>query len=132
MSTHVPEFQSFSASLHHFVLVKLATSSSRVKVTEYQPDKGNIATVQTFNSCTSRPDVCQCLVVQIPMDNMSENKPSVARKSKLHSIVRSSMQSCPGDLVAFGRAVVHHAWAAQAFSAGIKSRHCNLKCLNFS
>ena len=25
-------------------------------------------TVQTFNSCASRPDVCQCLVVQTPMD----------------------------------------------------------------
>ena len=26
-------------------------------------------TVQTFNSCTSRPDVAQCLVVQTPTDN---------------------------------------------------------------
>ena len=24
-------------------------------------------TVQTFSSCTSRPDVCQCLVVQNPL-----------------------------------------------------------------
>ena len=28
-------------------------------------------TVQTFNSCTSRPDVCHCLVVQTAMDNLS-------------------------------------------------------------
>ena len=28
-------------------------------------------TVQTFNSCTSRPDVCQCLVVETLVDNMS-------------------------------------------------------------
>ena len=28
-------------------------------------------TVQTYNSCTSRPDVCQCLVVQTPMDKTS-------------------------------------------------------------
>ena len=28
------------------------------------------STVQTLNSCTSRPDVCQCLVVQIPMNNL--------------------------------------------------------------
>ena len=27
-------------------------------------------TVQTFNSCTSRPDVCRCLGVQTPVDNM--------------------------------------------------------------
>ena len=31
-----------------------------------------IATVQTFNPCTSRPDVCKCLVLPTPMDNMSE------------------------------------------------------------
>ena len=26
-------------------------------------------TVQISNYCTKRPDVCQCLVVQTPMDN---------------------------------------------------------------
>ena len=30
------------------------------------------ATVQTFNSCTSRPDVCQWLVVKTPMVNISK------------------------------------------------------------
>ena len=30
--------------------------------------------VQTFNSCSSRPDVCQCLVTQTPMNNISNNK----------------------------------------------------------
>ena len=30
-----------------------------------------IPTVQTLNSCTSHPDVCHCLVVQTPMDNIS-------------------------------------------------------------
>ena len=29
-------------------------------------------TVQKLNSCTSRPDACQCLLVQTPMDNMSK------------------------------------------------------------
>ena len=28
-------------------------------------------TVQIFNYCTSRPDVCQYVVVKTPMDNMS-------------------------------------------------------------
>ena len=28
--------------------------------------------VETFNACTSRPDVCQCLVVQTTMDDMSK------------------------------------------------------------
>ena len=31
-----------------------------------------LPTVQPFNSCTSRPDVCQCLVAQTPMANMSK------------------------------------------------------------
>ena len=30
--------------------------------------------VQRFNSCTSRQDVCQCLVVQTLMDYMSKKK----------------------------------------------------------
>ena len=34
------------------------------------------------------------------------------------------MRPCPGNWVAIGRAVVYHARAAQAFSAGIKCRHC--------
>ena len=34
------------------------------------------AAVETINSCTSRPDVCQCLVAQTPVDKMSKNKPS--------------------------------------------------------
>ena len=34
-------------------------------------------TVKAFNSCTMRPDFCQCMVVQIPMDNMSK-KPSTS------------------------------------------------------
>ena len=29
-------------------------------------------TVQIFNSCTSRPDICQCMVVQTSMDDMSK------------------------------------------------------------
>ena len=33
-------------------------------------------TVQTFNSCTGRQDVCQCLVVQTSMITKSKNKPN--------------------------------------------------------
>ena len=55
-----------------------------------------ISTVQAFNSYSSRLDICQCLVVQTPMDNMSKNMSSsflshVACEYKLWSIVRSSM-----------------------------------------
>ena len=35
--------------------------------------------VQIFNSCSSQTDVCQCFVVQTPMDNLSKNKPSTSR-----------------------------------------------------
>ena len=71
-------------------------------------------TVQTFNSCTNRPDVCQSLVLQTPMDNMSKDKPSIsvfhiAWKSKLRLVVRSSMHPCPGNWVAIGRVVVFFA-----------------------
>ena len=43
---------------------------------------------------------------------------------KLRLVVRSSMQLCPGKLVAIGHAVVYFAQATHAFSAGIKCRHC--------
>ena len=33
-------------------------------------------TVQTFYSCTRRPDICQCLAVPTPIDSMSKSKPS--------------------------------------------------------
>ena len=52
------------------------------------------ATVQTFNSCTSRLDVCQCPVIHIPMNNMSKKRSSTSKihvsgESKLRSVVRS-------------------------------------------
>ena len=83
----------------------------------------------TSISCTSRPDVCQCLVVQIPINIMSKNKPStsmthVACESKLRSIERSFIHPWPRNWVTIGRAVVYYARAPHAFSAGIKCRHC--------
>ena len=35
-------------------------------------------TIQTFNSCTIRPNVCQCLVVHTSIDNLSKDKPSTS------------------------------------------------------
>ena len=49
-----------------------------------------------------------------------------ACESKLRSVVRSSMHPYPGNWVAIALAVVYYAWAAHAFSAGIKCRHCSL------
>ena len=91
----------------------------------------SIPTVQTFNACTSRPIVSQCLVVQPPMDNLSKGETSttmthVACESKLRSVVRSSMHPRPGKWVAVGLAVAYHARAARSFSDGIKCRHCIL------
>ena len=80
-----------------------------------KPNAGTVydsltATVQAFNSCTSRPDVSQCVVIHIPVDNMSKNKPStsmtqVACESNLRSVIRSSMHPCRGNWVAIRRAV---------------------------
>ena len=91
--------------------------------------------VRTFNSCTSRPDVCQCLVVQTSMGNMSKNKPDISIKhvdceSKLLSVVRSSMHPWPGNLLSIGRWVVYYARATYAFRAGIKCRHCTSSIIN--
>ena len=36
------------------------------------------------------------------------------------------MHPCPGDCVAIGHAVMYYDWAARAFSAGIRCRHCRL------
>ena len=67
--------------------------------------------LQYRQSSTSQPDVCQCLVVQLPMDNLSKNKSGtsitdVGCKSNLCSIVRSSMHLCLGNWVAMGCAVM--------------------------
>ena len=90
---------------------------------------GYLPTVQTFNSCTSRPDVYQCLVVQTPIGNMLKNMPKismtlVACESKPGSFVKSPTHPYPGNPVAIGRAVVYYARAAHVFTAGIKCWHC--------
>ena len=61
-----------------------------------------VVTVQTFNFCTSRPAVCQCLVVQKAMLRCQENNPNtsmthIACESKLGSIIRSSIHPCQGN-----------------------------------
>ena len=93
-----------------------------------------VCTVQTFNSCTSRPDVCKCLVVKALVDNNSKNKRStqmthIAFETKVRSVLKSHTHPCPGNCVATGRVVVNYARAALSFSAGIKCRHCIYACL---
>ena len=72
----------------------------------------SLYTLQTFNSCTSRPDVCQCLVVgKTQCIRCQQNKPNtsiinVACESKLRSVMRSEgpvVASTPWKLVAIGR-----------------------------
>ena len=63
------------------------------------------------------------------MNNKSKIKPStpmihVAFESKLCSVVRSIIYQCPGNCMAIRCAVVYHARAACALSAGIKCWHC--------
>ena len=89
-------------------------------------------TVQAFTSCTSRPDVCKCMVVQKLMDMMSIIKPStsmahVVSVSKLRwDVMRLSMHPCPGNWMTIGRTVVFYARATHAFSAGIRCLHCRV------
>ena len=60
---------------------------------------------------------------------MSENKPDttmthVAFESKLRSVVRSSMYTCPGNWLTIEHGVVYYAWAVHAFCVKIECRHC--------
>ena len=93
--------------LRHFIIPKHLDMHVCVCVLVYR--------VHTFNSCTSRPDVYQCLVLQTPIGNMFRNMPS--------------KHPCPRNSVAIGRAVVYYARAAHAFTTGIKCWHCMCVCL---
>ena len=82
----------------------------------------NVHTVQTFNPCTSRLGVCQCQVVQTPMDDMLKdnrskhiNDPHSLQIETIFSyeLIHSHM---PINRVAIGRAVMYYDWAAHAFS----------------
>ena len=82
------------------------------------------------NTNTSRPDICQRLVVQTLMDNMRRKKPitqmtHVVCKSKLHSVVRSSMHAYPEEkIVSILHACVYYGPSTLAFSAEMKCCHC--------
>ena len=86
-------------------------------------------TVQTFNFCTSRPDVRQCLVVKHTWLTCQKNKPNHINDPRslqieVRSAVSSSMHPWPENWMAIGRAVVYSARATHVFIAGIKCRHC--------
>ena len=79
-----------------------------------------------------RLDVCQCPVVQTPMDNMSKYlyRLSIGPSSlqiKLRSVVRSSVHPFPEYWVAIGPLAVFYARVAHVFSAGIKCWYCTLE-----
>ena len=57
-------------------------------------------------------------------NKQSKSMTHVAWESKLHSVVKLFLHPCPGNRLTIGRAVVFYGRAAQAFSAGIKCRHC--------
>ena len=95
-------------------------------LTCHLPKGAHTATAQTFNSCTSRPDVCQCPVGKMSKNKLGSQMTHVACKSKPCSVMKSSMHPCPGNWAAIRHAVVYYAKAAHAFSAAIKCRHCML------
>ena len=67
-----------------------------------------------------------------PWIRCQQTKPStpmshVVYEPQLRSVFRSSMHPCPGNWVAIKHAVVYHARASHAFSAGFKCRLCILR-----
>ena len=64
-------------------LYRFATPSSTYTTRTFSTEV-SVCTVQTVNSCTSRPGVYQYLVVQTPMDNMSKNSPSKLRRPVMY------------------------------------------------
>ena len=109
-----------TGTTHGFFLFVLYKYASLVRI--------HRGTVQAFNFCSSRPDVCRCPIVHTPGPPCQRNRPNismihVAYKSKLLSVVRSSLHPWPGNWVAIRRTAVYYARAARVF-AGIKCRHC--------
>ena len=51
--------------------------SDGIKEQRSQTNRSMGHTVQTSNSCTSRPDVEQCLAVHAPMDNVLKDRPII-------------------------------------------------------
>ena len=67
-STHLLGFQSFFLFFASFCV----NQNNHQQPKGYTSQGQSSSTVQTFNFCTSRPDVCQCLDVQIPIQKMSK------------------------------------------------------------
>ena len=61
--------------------------------------------------------------ITCPKSKPSTSMTHVACESKLRSVVRSSMQPCPGNSRAIGHAVIFYDRAVHTFSAVIKCRH---------
>ena len=103
-------------------------------VTKCAPREIGKGTVQTFNSCTRRSDVCQCLVVQTPTDNIicQENMPSTsmaheACESKVCPVVRSGTCSRIHDQKAWWQPGVRQGLSRNASSVSFgHAEHCFL------
>ena len=87
-----------SVCTQSLIYKQFSSSIGRIKLLSgcWNAFTGLYGIVHTFNSCTGRLDICQCLVVQTIMGNMSKIKPNkalahVACESNIHSVVRSSI-----------------------------------------
>ena len=102
---------------------RLGSVTSRLGGARQHNHQANNPMVQALSSCISRPDICQCLVVQTPMDNIPKayamhiNYP---RRLRISSVVWSFLNPCQEIWVAIGRADVYYARATHAFSVGSK------------
>ena len=59
-------------NVSEYYLVRIFVKSVIQKCSNVLTMDPIVSTVQSFNSCTSRPGVCQYLVVHTPMANMSK------------------------------------------------------------
>ena len=83
-------------------------------------------TVQTCNSCTNRPDVCQCLVGQTPMDNRSKHAKNLRGPRSLRTIATFNCEAIHAQETGWqsGMRSYYYARTAHIFGAGIKYWQC--------
>ena len=111
--------------LENFKFSKVVGSSLQRKMSPFLMYSTDIpASVHGMSACA--------LLFTHPWIRCQQTKPStpmshIVYKPQLRSVSRSSMHPCPGNWVAIKHAVVYHARASHAFSAGFKCRLCILR-----
>ena len=85
-----------------------------------------LSTVQAFNSCIRRPDICKYLVVQTTIGNVEKQAKHIndPRSLRIKSMFNCEVIHLSMARVAIGHVNVYCSRGAHAFSAGINCQHC--------